>query len=279
MIQNAVFAGGGARCFWQLGFWLGARESGLGLERSVSYVASVSAGCAMATASVLQRENDALHLMKELTAANPDNIRWRNLFASDAVFPHEALNRHAMETLLTASDIAVLRSKPVEFLMARYPGYLSGSLAALFAFSVYGLEKRLQGRVHPRWTRKLGFEPLVASSADAKTVPELIEMIMGSSTVPPVMPGNGYRGEPVLDGGVVDNVPAFLADGRDGETLVLLSKRYTVALPDVGARIYVQPSEQILIDKFDYSNPAGLQATFDLGRHDGVAFAQQQQAG
>jgi hypothetical protein len=33
--RNAVFAGGGSRCFWQLGFWEGAIQSGLDLRSSV----------------------------------------------------------------------------------------------------------------------------------------------------------------------------------------------------------------------------------------------------
>ena len=42
--QNAIFAGGGSRCLWQVGFWDGANEAGLGLDTSVNYAASTSAG-------------------------------------------------------------------------------------------------------------------------------------------------------------------------------------------------------------------------------------------
>ena len=52
-----------------------------------------------------------------------------------------------------------------------------------------------------------------------------------------------------------------------------MSKRYRQELPLPGQRIYVQPSEQITIDKCDYANPEGLQQTYDLGRRDGAAFA------
>ena len=50
-------------------------------------------------------------------------------------------------------------------------------------------------------------------------------MILAASCVPPVLPSPPFRGQTVLDGGMIDNVPAFLADGRAGQTLVLLSKR------------------------------------------------------
>ena len=44
MFQNVIFAGGGSRCVWQLGFWTGANDAGLGLDKQVTYVASTSAG-------------------------------------------------------------------------------------------------------------------------------------------------------------------------------------------------------------------------------------------
>ena len=97
-------------------------------------------------------------------------------------------------------------------------------------------------------------------------------MILASSCVPPVLPGDGYKGEAVLDGGIIDNVPAHLADGRSGHTLVLLSKRYRRPLPQHANRLYVQPSRPIRIDKFDYANPDGLQETYDQGLEDGRQF-------
>ena len=45
--RNAIFAGGGSRCFWQLGFWEGAKDAGLDLQASVQFIGSTSAGCAL----------------------------------------------------------------------------------------------------------------------------------------------------------------------------------------------------------------------------------------
>ena len=101
-------------------------------------------------------------------------------------------------------------------------------------------------------------------------------MVLAASCVPPVLPSPPYRGQHILDGGMIDNVPAFLADDLAGDTLVLLSKRYQRALPDLPGRIYAQPSEPIRMDKFDYANPEGLQEVFELGAADGRAFAREQ---
>ena len=278
--RNAIFAGGGSRCFWQLGFWDGANSAGLGLDRTVDYAASTSAGCAIATAAMLNRGPEALELFKQMTADNPRNIHWHNLKpgAEGKLLPHIGMYRECLERFLTPADLEVLANRQLEFLMARFPRFLGGGWGTMFAFAVYGLEKHLTGALHPTWTRKLGFEPVVGGNRDAQDVQDLVETILASSCVPPVLPGKGYRGEPVLDGGMIDNVPAHLADGRPGRTLVLLSKRYSRPLPDPGTRVYVQPSEPIRIDKFDYANPEGLQQTYDQGFRDGTAFAAAEKA-
>jgi len=273
--RNVIFAGGGSRCLWQVGFWDGANHAGLGLDERVDYAASTSAGCAMATACMLGRGAEALDLFKEMTAANPANIHWKNLRPGSGrpLLPHIEMYREALERFLVPADLEALSGKRLEFLMARFPRFLPSGPGAMLAFLVYGLEKHLTGVLHPTWTRRLGFEPVVRGNREAEDIPDLIDIILSSSCVPPVLPGAAYKGLRVLDGGVIDNVPAHLADGREGKTLVLLSKRYRQDLPAPGQRVYVQPSQPIKLDKFDYANPEGLQETYDLGVRDGVAFA------
>lgn len=273
--KNVIFAGGGSRCLWQVGFWDGANRAGLGLYESVDYAASTSAGCAMATACLLGRGVEALELFREMTARNPANIHWQNLRPGSGkpLLPHIEMYRDALERFLVPADLDALAHKRLEFLMARFPRYMPSGPGAMLAFLVYGLEKHLTGVLHPTWTRRLGFEPIVRGNRDADDIPDFIDIILSASCVPPVLPGAGYKGLRVLDGGVIDNVPAHLADGREGRTLVLLSKRYKRPLPAPGARVYVQPGRPIGIDKFDYANPAGLTETYELGVADGERFA------
>jgi len=272
--RNAVFAGGGSRCLWQLGFWDGANRAGLGLADTVDFAASTSAGCAMATAAMLDRGQEALELFKDMTARNPGNIHWRNLKPRSGrpLLPHMEMYRAALETFLVPADMAQLADKRLEFLMAVFPRYLPSSLGTVLAFSIYGMEKHLTGVLHPNWTRKLAFEPLARGNQEADDIADLVEIILASSCVPPVLPNDGYKGQRVLDGGIIDSVPAHLADGREGRTLVLLSKKYKRPLPKPAQRVYVQPSEPIRIDKFDYANPDGLQETYELGLRDGARF-------
>ena len=105
--KNVIFAGGGSRCLWQVGFWDGANRAGLGLYESVDYAASTSAGCAMATACLLGRGVEALELFREMTARNPANIHWQNLRPGSGkpLLPHIEMYREALERFLVPADL------------------------------------------------------------------------------------------------------------------------------------------------------------------------------
>lgn len=278
--RNAVFAGGGSRCFWQLGFWEGATEAGLDLRSTVRFVGSTSAGCAIASAAVLDRSAEALSLFKDLTAQNPRNIHWKNLnpFRRAPLLPHARMYREALELLLGPDDLPALNRISIHFLMSGAPKWLSEAASAALGMSIYGLEKSFSNPVHPKWPKRAGFRPIVGRATDCNTVGEYIDLVLAASCVPPVLPEGRHANERVLDGGLIDNVPTLLAADEPGETLVLLSRRYESSLPTRPRMTYVQPSKQVKIDKFDYANPDGLQETFELGLTDGVRFAQENQA-
>jgi hypothetical protein len=76
---------------------------------------------------------------------------------------------------------------------------------------------------------------------------------------------------------MIDNVPVSLLDDCSGKKLVLLTRSYKEnILPKNGEVIYVQPSEEIMITKWEYTDPEGLQYVYDMGRRDGEKFAKEQ---
>ncbi|MDH3200402.1 MAG: patatin-like phospholipase family protein [Myxococcales bacterium] len=275
--RNAVFAGGGSRCFWQLGFWEGAIQSGLDLRNAVKFIGSTSAGCAIASAAVLDRSTTALNLFKDLTTRNPRNIHWQNLnpLRKAPLLPHAQMYREALELFIRPEDLSTLNQFSIRFLMSGAPKWLSGAASAVLGLSIYGLERTFSNPLHPKWPERAGFRPIVGRANDCKTVSEYIDLVLAASCVPPVLPEGKHENENVLDGGLIDNVPTLLAKDEPGETLVLLSSRYESRLPNRPRMTYVQPSEPIRIDKFDYANPDGLQETFELGLVDGTRFARE----
>jgi predicted acylesterase/phospholipase RssA len=273
--RNAIFAGGGSRCFWQLGFWEGAKESGVDLQRSIEFVGSTSAGGAMATAAVIDRARDALTLFQELTAQNPKNIHWWNLhpLRRGSLFPHAGMYRRALSEFVGQDDFAMIKRSSVHFLMSDYPRWLRGALGATAALAIYALENTFRGDpLHPRWPATVGFRPVVGRAEDCHSLEDYINMVLASSCIPPVLPEGRFGDRNVLDGGLIENIPVRLAKKQPGQTLVLASRRYEHELPTSDRITWVQPSEPIRIDKLDYANPEGLEETFELGLRDGRAF-------
>ena len=276
--RNAIFAGGGSRCFWQLGFWEGAKDAGLDLQTSVKFIGSTSAGCAMASAAVLDRALDALELFKDLTDKNPKNVHWWNIHPSrrEPLLPHARMYREALYEFIDPRDLPTLQSSSVHFLMSSYPTWLKGAIGAAAALTIYALEMTLrEDPLHPKWPAKAGFRPLVGRSTDCRTLDDYIAMVLAASCVPPVLPEGRFRGQNVLDGGLIENIPVRLAEDEPGKTLVLLSRKYEHPLPSNERVTWVQPSKPIRIDKFDYANPRGLQETFDLGFADGASYVRR----
>ena len=264
LFSSVVFAGGGSRCLWQVGFW---HETAEAMNIKPKVVAGVSAGSTMAGLIFSGRERFALDYMKRATAANARNMYLRNLFNHDSMFPHHRIYR---EALLAAIDKPALerlhRGPDLRVLVARPPAGFGPRSAVFAGFFCYALEKKFRERVHSVLARKVGYRAEVVSIRECSTPESLADLFLASSCTPPVLPVMYRHGGPVLDGGLVDNVPIEAVAPDAGPTLVLLTRRYPLEiLPETSNRIYVQPSRPIEVYKWDYTNPKGLQDAYDLG--------------
>jgi predicted acylesterase/phospholipase RssA len=266
-----VFAGGGCRCFWQVGFWeVVAPAVGLAPKQ----IGAVSAGAAMACMVLSGAVEESVAYFKSRAAQNHRNAYPRNLLRREPVFPHERIYR---DTILHAcrdpAAVARLREGPeVRVLLARLPAWLGARSGVALGFLAYEAEKLLRPRVHPILARRAGFVSEIASLRDCRTAEEIADLILQSSCTPPFTPVYRRDARPVLDGGLIDNVPIETVDGAK-ETLVLLTRRYDDRLvPRTPGRTYVQPSESIPIEKWDYTSPALVDATLEIGRRDGERF-------
>ncbi|BBO76998.1 patatin [Desulfosarcina widdelii] len=269
--NSVVFAGGGCRCVWQAGFWAVAAEP-LGLDRAV--IGSVSAGAAMACLVRSGRIDKGLALFKRRFAGNSRNIYLTRWGTGRPVFPQVAIYREGVLSVMDDSAMDRMRRGPdIRVLMARPPAWLSPQVAPALGIGTYLTEKHLKKPMHPTWATKVGFRPLVASVRECRSPGQLADLILQSSCTPPFVPLQ-YRGrQPVLDGGLIDNCPVATVADVSGPMLVLLSRRYpSDRIPHGGKRLYLQPSKEPLIGRWDYTNPGGLQATFDLGRRDAETF-------
>jgi predicted acylesterase/phospholipase RssA len=267
----AVFAGGGNRCFWQAGFW---SEAAPRLALAPARVAAASAGAAIACVLLAGRVREGLAHFKSLVGANRRNVYPANLFRGQPAFPHFDLYRGALVAIIDREALARLHAGPEVLVpVTRAPRWLG----ARTAFAVAGLADAALAHlapppVHPRLARRLGFAAEYVAVRRCATPEALADLVLASSCTPPFTPALAYGGRPALDGGIADNVPAAAVEGDDGPTLVLLTRRYA-RLPRHPGRVYVQPSAPVPVSAWDYTDPAGIQAAFDLGRRDGETFA------
>ena len=270
--KNIVFAGGGNRCFWQAGFWDSVSRE---ISLVPANVASVSAGSAISCAIFANRIHETLEITKEVMGRNPKNRYLTNLFGPEDVYPHNKLYRSIIQKALDKEAFEYMKKNGPNnhVLLAHIPAWLGPRSAALIGIGAYQLEKYLFKPVHPRLGRKLGFQSEFAVTSDCNTVDELAELILSSSCTPPFTPLMYRQDKPVLDGGMIDNVPVHGIEPYPGPTLVLLSRPYK-KLPQMRNRIYVQPSRKVEIDSWDYTSPDKVQKTFELGQQDGNRFLQ-----
>lgn len=266
----AVFAGGGCRCFWQIGFWsVVAEEIGLSPSRFVG----VSAGAAFAVAASIGRIDEVVNDFKERVAANPTNFIPRSQRPpGQRAFPHERIYGGLLREHIGEAELSHVQHRQEFSALLAHPHRLLGARRALALGVVATMLNQKERLVHARWGRRFGFAPVLVSARECQTPDELVELILQSSCVPPIMPYYRRGGRPVLDGGVIDNAPAELVE-HEGRTLVLLSFPHDPTNRQEGPRrTYVQPSSPIPISQWDYTNPEGVQRTFDLGRADGERF-------
>jgi predicted acylesterase/phospholipase RssA len=268
-----VFSGGGCRCFWQSGFWSVVSAE---LAADPRIVVGVSAGAAFACAAITGLTELVLEDFKRRAANNERNVYPRNVLKKDRVFPHEAIYRGSLMANLDARTLERLQTGPeLRVLLARPPRWLGARSGLAVGMAAYALDRR-ELRVHARWGSRLGFSPEVISARSCREPAELVQLILDSSCMPPLIPLYRRGERIVLDGGLLDNAPADYV-GPARSTLVLLSRRYGEAkLPRVEGRTYVEPSSDIPIAKWDYTSADLIQQTFDLGRRDAEQFLLEQ---
>lgn len=265
-IENVVFAGGGNRCFWQAGLWEVIAEP---LNLKPKQFASVSAGSAISCGVIAGQSKECLRVVKATTANNPKNRYLKNVFNADPVFPHERLYRAMVLEIMQGDAFTRLKNGPKNAVqVARIPRWLGPRSAMVMGLMAYQLEKKIHQPVHPSYGRRLGFHSEFFNANDCNSTTELADLILASSCTPPFTPLMYRNNLPALDGGLVDNVPVHGIPDNSGETLILLTRPYPF-IPATKGRLYLQPSQKVPVSSWDYTNPKGIQDTYDLGRRDG----------
>jgi hypothetical protein len=234
-------------------------------------IASCSAGACVAVMWLTGRRAAAREVFLARTRGLTSNVDLRRALRGERIAPHGEVYRDILLVMLRDGGIDRIRRLPwpVLVLASAFPRWLPSALATVMGISAYQLEKALRPRLlHPTFGRALAFRPHVFDMRDCETADELTALVLASSATPPFTPVGRFRGRRYLDGGMVDNAPAFVADTIPGVTrnLVLLTRPYPgEVLGRHGNRLYLAPLQPPPIDRWDYRRPEGVDETVELG--------------
>ncbi|HMC55927.1 MAG TPA: patatin-like phospholipase family protein [Gemmatimonadaceae bacterium] len=265
-----TFAGGGNRAFYVMG--LLAQWDDVLLPRT-AVVASCSAGACVITTYLSGRRTEAREYWLSRVRGITRNFDWPKLLRGERAAPQGEIYRDTL--LVTFSDGGLERIRqqpfPIYVLAASLPRWLPASLSAALGIGLYSAERSLKRGPHPRLPGMLGFAPVAVDARTCETPDELSNLILASSATPPFTPIGAFRGQQLLDGGMVDNAPAFVAEGHPGvsRSIVLLTRPYHPSVLGVqGRRLYLAPTRPTPINRWDYTQPHLLDDTIAMGERE-----------
>jgi len=268
-----TLAGGGNRAFFQAGL---LRHWWTRLERRVAVISSCSAGASMAVSLLTGREREATAFWYARRAHVTRNIEWRKLFRGQRPTPHTPVYRDTLRHSLSEGGFDRLRATPypVLVLTAMPPRWLPAPAAVVVGLAAYSLERKLrEGKLHPGSGRLLGFRPQVFDLRECATIDAVIDVVVASSATPPFTPLGRHHGTALLDGGLVDNAPASLAEQVAGvrKHLVILTRPYPAeSVGRKGKRWYLCPCEPVPVNRWEYTRPDQVEATIALGEREAL---------
>lgn len=269
-----TLAGGGNRAFYEYGLLTG--WAGL-LAPRLAGLACCSAGAAVAVMWLTGRRAAARDVFRARTRGLTRNVDLARALRGEPVAPHGAIYREILLAMLADGGFERLRAAPfpVHVTLSAFPSWWPAAFATLLGICAYQAEKALRPhRVHPSFGRALGFAPVVVDLRTCESPDEVAALVLASSATPPFTPVGRFRGHRYLDGGMVDNVPAFAGDALPGvrRNLVLLSRPYPAGVTgQQGHRFYVAPRLPLPVGRWDYTRPDSVDLAVFLGEQDAAA--------
>ncbi|AQG97408.1 Patatin [Burkholderia sp. KK1] len=277
MFDQVVFAGGGNRCWWQAGFW-DVIQPELNLKPRI--IAGISAGAATACMLYTNESRWVMRYYAEALRENKRNAYWGNLLRGQSVFPHYRIYRQALLDIFADRFHDLAKAPEIRIGVSHLPRWLGARSAVAAGLIAYNIEKYVRKTLHPTLGQALGFHPEFVKAQECASIDDLADLILQSSSTPPFTPILRRNGRPVLDGGMVDNVPVSALDASPGLVLVMVTRLYPrermfVVPHGEQRRIYIQPSRKVPISSWDYTSPSQMQHAYDLGRADGEDFLER----
>jgi predicted patatin/cPLA2 family phospholipase len=266
-----TFAGGGNRSFYSLGLITPWQDR---LLPRIAAIGSVSAGACVVMTLLSGRREEARRFWLDRTQGITSNFDWTKLLRGERPAPQGEIYRETLMVTFADGGLERIRQQPfpIYVLAAAFPALLPRALSVALGIGLYSAERSMRRAPHPRSTRWLGFRPIAVDARECESAEELANLILASSATPPFTPIGLFRGMRLLDGGMIDNAPAFVAEERHPEarrSIVFLSRPYHASVLGVqNKRLYLAPTQPTPINRWDYTQPHLLDETVAMGERE-----------
>ncbi|AVQ13955.1 Phospholipase, patatin family [Leptospira santarosai] len=272
-----AIAGGGCKAFYGLGFGHEMKSWGLKFRE----VSGVSAGAAMVLCLICGDEEACVSFFENIVRKNSANFYFGRFFKGERMFPHEEIYRKTIRfgmdfQKIVGSGIKVfihtLRAIPKEdslrnkFRLAR----LIAETAKAFLEDERDRRRGLITERMQRILRKWNMKEVLFTEKDFDDEKTVEQIILNSSSVPPVVSVQCHGKEYYFDGGLTNNLLLEVFP-PDKKTIGVYYEPTTIVGkdPKLLERCYLQtPSEPLPITSFDYTDPNGVRKAYELGKRD-----------
>jgi predicted acylesterase/phospholipase RssA len=237
-------------------------------------IASCSAGACVITTFLSGRREEARRFWLERASGITRNFDWSKLLTGQRPAPQGEIYRETLLVTFAEGGLERIRAQPfpIYVLASAFPVVLPRALAVALGIGMYSVERSMRRAPHPVSPRWLGFKAVAVDARSCETVEELATLILASSATPPFTPLGLFRGQRLLDGGMIDNAPAFVVESRHPElrhSIVMLSRPYHPTVMGIqGERLYLAPSRPTPIGRWDYTQPHLLDETVAMGERE-----------
>lgn len=266
-----TFGGGGNKAFYEFGIMRRWRER---LLPRVGGVAACSAGACVAALLLSGRDAEVTERWKRERGGATKNFEWPRLLTGRNPMRHEEVYRAALLHAFEGGGFERIRERPFPFLIltTAFPKMMPSVAAALLGMCLYKLDKRAVGKKRDTpLTLRAGFAPAAYDARECESPVELADLIIASSATPPFTSIGRFAGRRLLDGGIIDAVPAYLVERLPGirrNVVLLTSPPESGAEGDEGARLYIGPSASLPLKSWDLTRPHLIDEVIAQGERD-----------
>ncbi len=273
---GVAIAGGGCKAFYGLGLFSRFQEFGL----AVDAWAGTSAGASMALTLALRKVDEVMTVFTALTEINEKNLYISRLIQGKTPFPHERMYRTTVRKTIDweqfqiqVKDIAIPVAKVPPDAFLSFPEGVKGFYELTKAYLGDGerIANGLKEKHLLKAAAKYGLTEKVFFKEDIENVKHLEDIILASSSIPPLMKFQKIGRERYLDGGIFANLPLQhlrKVDYRLGvvyDPADLINYEQYLDREDV---FIFYPGKKVTVKVWEYSRPDLVEETFEMGRRD-----------